>query len=238
MKRIVDVLTKIASMLFQGGLFGGKVTPQGSFVQFIFMVILALFVLSRFQAHVFNCSQLPMDIVSTSNWEIANSTLPAEVIWERTLTQRDSLLVASSDGVVFNRGSDSSGCSGGRVIALDASSGDVKWVFPADLIRNVTSIPGGYLLSKCCTSVILLDTNRSEIWESETLASKTFNPKFVLADDNAYFIEDSDTYELSLDDGSLERISQGSQTEEAFWLRQLIFPVVHPIIGYFTQMMR
>ncbi len=175
------------------------------FFMMIFIVGLFAGALSNFR-YSQPCSRSNTDVTISSHWRIDTPAQIASILWERSLSSRDSLLSSSSDSVVFFRGASVNACvQGDRLIALDISTADHKWDFPAQLVRAVTPLSDGYVFSECCTVLTKINSQGEKVWQSDKINERTYEPKVQVGDNKVYFFADSLAYEFSNDNGKLIR---------------------------------
>lgn len=133
-----------------------------------------------------------------SNWHIASSSEPANILWTKSFTSLAGFLAANSETVVIERNS--------QLTALSPISGDLLWDYsPRRPVRNVTAIEDGYLLAICCTQILRLNNQGQEVWRSQEFSTKIFEPVLSVIGQEVYFSDEDRTHVLSLVEGTALR---------------------------------
>lgn len=98
------------------------------FVIFLFIGVVIVLNLALTQA-TGSCQANEFGIDISGNWHLKESS-SGKIAWAKQLTPYDYLLAASSSTMAFFRGTSNDKCvTGDQVIALDAISGEKKWVW-------------------------------------------------------------------------------------------------------------
>jgi hypothetical protein len=177
--------------------------------------LVALILFSSCNLPTDQCNEKADLLVPSSTWQITNSTISAEILWQKAepisrpivhLGLPTNGFVSSPHNVLYRQWSGSVPCDQTPIVsALDLTTGQEAWRFRTDLVPNLFPAREGYVLVTADT-IIMLDFQGSIIWQQ--LAQNTEIPmraftQMYQRDDGLYFPTESGLYHISTQTGEL-----------------------------------
>lgn len=192
LKRLADRLLK-------------KIRPRDAFglALFAFLVVVHLLMSAPVAGIQLNCDSL-RSVKSKNNWQVADSkNVQANVLWEKSVYVQDALMAASDKYLLINQGV--LGCpDDNSIIAFVDSTGKNAWESPIqsmNVIRGITRVTDGFLVTLCCTSINKLDDQGAELWQAVEVPARMYRPALFVTEDNVYLPTTSQVHVFALDDG-------------------------------------
>jgi hypothetical protein len=195
-------------------------------VSLVSTVLLNIFLFGITEARVHNQSVLQQAscqdvefLGETEHWQIANSTIPAEILWQRSdnferyeaRSGSPSTGFVATDNVVLYLREDSLPCSNSPVlIGLSSITGEVLWTYEplgGSLIKLFV-VSDGYVLINV-SSITKLTLDGQLIWTQTDNFEVPFRYLYIMfqLENNLYFPDQSgETYVISNSTGNLEQV--------------------------------
>lgn len=164
------------------------------------------------------CERL-LSINNNSSWQIVESdNVQAGILWEKSVFVQDAVIAASDKLLLFNQ--NTFGCSyDNHVVAVDNTTGQKVWAYAVQdnrAIRGIMRVSDGFLITICCTTLIRLDDQGNQTWQSVKIPARIYRPNLFVTGNSFYFPTATKVHVLSLIDGQEQSAIDGSNALAAF----------------------